>query len=236
MPRMDSFRSRTKNSRMVEAQYRICIFCFLSAPNFSKTKRGANGKFLPKPLLFHLRHPNSKTDEPKFWQILSPKNCFAKTSSALKPRHTARILGGQNPKKKNVLSIIEKIHPRENQKSKEHFFFLGLPSEARRWRGFRRAYGLISSHHALRACHIICFENKCELGTIQTPIRNSTIFSVDTSGRRKAPTKDFLAGLQGNSEFLARKRAGFFRRGGCAKSEAILTHSICLIQKEFLSL
>jgi hypothetical protein len=50
----------------------------------------------------------------------------------LKPSHTARILGGQNPKKKNVLSILEKIHPRENQKSKEHFFFLGLPSEARR--------------------------------------------------------------------------------------------------------
>ena len=95
---------------------------------------GANGKFLPKPLLFHLRLPNSKTNEPKFWQILSPKNCFAKTSSALKPRHTARILGGQNPKKKNVLSILEKIHPRENQKSKEHFFFLGLPSEARQWR------------------------------------------------------------------------------------------------------
>jgi len=60
-----------------------------------------------------------------------------------RPRHTARILGGQNPKKKNILSILEKIHPREKQKSKEHFFFLGLPSEARRWRGFRGAYDLI---------------------------------------------------------------------------------------------
>jgi hypothetical protein len=59
---------------------------------------------------------------------------------------------------------------------------------------------------------------------------------VDTSGRRKAPTKDFWAGLQGNSEFLARKCALFFRRGGGAKSETILTHSICLIQKEFLLL
>ena len=99
--------------------------------------------------------------------------------------------------------------------------------------GIRRgAYDSVSLHHALRACHIICFEKRYELGTIQTPIRNSTIFSVDTSGRRKAPTKDFLAGLQGNSEFLARKRAVFFRRGGGAKSEAILTNSICLIQKE----
>src|SRR3989344_5740930 len=35
----------------------------MSAPNSPKTKRGANGKFLPKPLLFHLRHPNSKTNE-----------------------------------------------------------------------------------------------------------------------------------------------------------------------------
>jgi len=59
---------------------------------------------------------------------------------------------------------------------------------------------------------------------------------VDTNGRRKAPSKDFLAGLQENLEFLARKRAGFFRQGGGAKSEAILTHSICLIQKEFLLL
>src|SRR3990172_8240712 len=110
---------------------------FLPARNSPKENSGANGKFLPKPLLFHLRHPNSKTNQPKFWQILSsPKNSFAKTSSAFKPRHTARILGGQNPKKKNVLSILEKITPAKNQKSKEHFFFLGLPSGARRRRGF----------------------------------------------------------------------------------------------------
>ena len=44
------------------------------------------------------------------------------------------------------------------------------------------------------------------------PLGNSSVFSVDTSGRRKAPTKDFLAGLQGNSEFLARQRAVFFRQ------------------------
>ena len=46
---------------------------------------------------------------------------------------------------------------------------------------------------------------------------------MDTSGRRKAPTKDFLAGLQENSEFLARKRAVFFRRGGGA-SQRFLWH------------
>ena len=51
------------------------------------------------------------------------------------PATLPEYLYGQNPKKKNVLSILEKIHPCEKQKSKEHFFFLGLPSEARRWRG-----------------------------------------------------------------------------------------------------
>jgi hypothetical protein len=70
-----------------------------------------------------LRHPNSKKNQPKFWQILSSKNSFAKTSSALF-RHLPEYLEGRTPKK-NVLSILEKIHPRENQKSKRHFSFWG---------------------------------------------------------------------------------------------------------------
>src|SRR3989344_2403274 len=159
MPRMDSFRSWTKNSRMVEAQYRICIFCFLSAPNSPKTKRRANGKFLPKPLLFHLRHPNSKTNQPKFWQILSPKNCFAKTSSALF-RHLPEYLEGRTPKRKNVPYFSYFRGGGFFLKWKGLFSFLGLPSEARRWRGFLGAYDLVSSHHALRAGDIICFENR----------------------------------------------------------------------------
>ena len=116
------------------------------------------------------KNQHSKKNQPKFWQILSsPKNSFRKTESAFEPHHIARILGGQNPKKKNVLSILEKITPAKIRKSKEHFFFLGLPSGARQWRGFRRAYDLVSSHHALRACHIICFGSRCEFGTIETP-------------------------------------------------------------------
>ena len=100
---------------------------------------------------------------------ISPENSSRKTETVLKPLHTARILGGQNPKKKNVLSILEKIHPREKSKEQGTFFFLGLPSEARRWRGFRGAYDLIQSHHALRAWHITDFENRFGLGTIDTP-------------------------------------------------------------------
>jgi len=84
-----------------------------------KENSGANGKFLPKPLLFHLRHPNSKTNQPKFWQILSPKNSFAKTSSALVPP-PARILGGQNTKEKCPF-LFRKNWSRANPKSKEHF-------------------------------------------------------------------------------------------------------------------
>src|SRR3990167_2303856 len=149
MPRMDSFRSWTKNSRMVEAQYRICIFCFLSAPNSPKTKRRANGKFLPKPLLFHLRHPNSKTNQPKFWQILSPKNCFAKTSSALF-RHLPETLRAEHQRKMSF-PLSKEISPPPNQKCKECFSF-GVAEALRGSGGTIRAYEAVSSHHTLRAC------------------------------------------------------------------------------------
>ena len=57
---------------------------FETRPNFAKTKRGASGGFLPRPLLLRLRTPNSeKRNQPKFCGILSPENCFRKTSSAL---------------------------------------------------------------------------------------------------------------------------------------------------------
>jgi len=98
----------------------------LPAPNSPKENRGANGKFLPKPLLFHLRHPNSKTNEPKFWQILSsPKNSFAKTSSALKPHALPEYLYGQNPERKTPFPFSKEISPTPHQKCKECFFFRG---------------------------------------------------------------------------------------------------------------
>ena len=60
------------------------FFNFVARPNFAKTKRGASGGFLPRPPLLRLRHPNSeKRNQPKFCGILSPENCFRKTSSAL---------------------------------------------------------------------------------------------------------------------------------------------------------
>jgi len=69
--------------------------------NFAKTKRGASGGFLPRPLLLRLRHPNSeKRNQPKFCGILSPENCFRKTSSALF-RHLPEYLEGRTPKEKH---------------------------------------------------------------------------------------------------------------------------------------
>jgi len=90
------------------------------APNSPKTKRGANGKFLPKPLLFHLRHPHSKTNESKFWRILSPKNSFAKTSSALVPP-PARSIEGRVPQKNVLILLEEKVRRAQKEISGEHF-------------------------------------------------------------------------------------------------------------------
>ena len=140
-----------------------------------KEIRGANGKFLPKPLLFHLRHPNSKTNQPKFWQILSPKNSFAKTSSALF-RHLPEYLEGRTPKRKMSFPFSEKIGRAQIRKARNIFSFWGCRVK-RGSGGTIRAYDLVSSHHALRAWHIICFENRFELGTINTP-RVSTRTSV----------------------------------------------------------
>src|SRR3989344_9366431 len=72
---------------------------FKSARISPKENSGAGGGFLPKPLLLRLRHPNSKKISRVFFEILSPKNSFRKTESAL-VLPPARILGGQNTKEK----------------------------------------------------------------------------------------------------------------------------------------
>ena len=142
---------------------------FSPARNSPKENSGANGKFLPKPLLFHLRHPNSKTNQPKFWQILSPKNSFAKTSSALKPHALHEYLEGRTPKEKHPFLFQKKIHPRQIRNARSVFSFGVAGILASAW-GFLRAYGAVSSHHARGACEFItslCFGNRCEFGTIE---------------------------------------------------------------------
>ena len=129
---------------------RVQYNAYMSAPNSPKTKRGANGKFLPKPLLFHLRHPNSKTNEPKFWQILfSPKNSFAKTSSALF-RHLPEYLEGRTPKK-NVLSTFKRnFTPAKSRKQGTFFFGVAERSEAVAER-YERTIQFQATTHAGRA-------------------------------------------------------------------------------------
>ena len=123
---------------------------FLNARISPKEIRGVNGKFLPKPLLFHLRHPNSKKMSRVFCKILSPKNSFGKTSSALF-RHLPEYLEGRSPKK-NTLSFFKRnFTPRQIRNARGVFSF-GV-AEALRGSGgaIRRAYDLGQSHHALRA-------------------------------------------------------------------------------------
>ena len=143
----------------------------MPAPNSAKIKRGANGKFLPKPLLFHLRHPNSKTNEPKFWQILSsPKNSFAKTSSALKPHALPEYLEGRTPKEKHPFLFQKKFHPRQIKKARS-VFLSGLPrlceavaeryERTRQFRVTTRSARAISRYQG-------CFQNTFELCTMNT--------------------------------------------------------------------
>src|SRR3989338_529191 len=124
------------------------------------------------------------------------------------------------PQRKISFPFSRKISPPPNQKSKRHFSFGVAGVLASAW-GFLR---------------IICFENRFEFGTIETPEQNSTIFLKQKCGTREARPKDSRRISPTNSEFLARKRAVFFRQEAGAKQEAILTHSICLIQKEFILL
>src|SRR3970040_1489373 len=119
---------------------------FLNARISPKENSGANGKFLPKPLLFHLRHPNSKTNEPKFWQILSAKNSFDKTLSALKRHALPRNFLGRTPKEKPPFLFQKKFHPRQIRNARSVFSFGVAGVIASAW-GFLRAYYLVSLHH-----------------------------------------------------------------------------------------
>src|SRR3989338_3660156 len=88
-----------------------------------KENSGASGGFLPKPLLLRLRHPNSKKISRVFFEILSPKKFVSQNPTPIPPRHTAGMLGGQNPKKKNVLSFLEEIGRAQIRKARNIFLW-----------------------------------------------------------------------------------------------------------------
>src|SRR3989338_3391895 len=98
---------------------------FLELPARTPPKEisGASGGFLPKPLLLRLRLPNSKKSSRVFCEILSPKNSFRKTESALKPHALPEYLEGRTPKEKHPFLFQEKIHPRQTRNARSVFSF-----------------------------------------------------------------------------------------------------------------
>src|SRR3990167_5807041 len=123
-------------------------------------------------------------------------------------------------KTKNFLSIFCRLPPppppRKIRKVRKIFGFCSRDRRERTRRAHSlhhaiRAYDLVSSHHALSACDIICFENRFELGTINTPKRNSTAFSKPEGGTREARPTDFPPFFQTNSDSRLRRDGGVFR-------------------------
>src|SRR3989344_1904951 len=122
MPRMDPFRSGTKNSRVVEAQYRncICIFCPPRIPPKQKEEQMENS---------------------------SPNPSFSICDIRIQ-KQISRRFGKSFPQK---IVLPKEISPPPNQKCKE-FFSFGVAEALRGSGGTIRAYEAVSSHHTLRAC------------------------------------------------------------------------------------
>jgi len=151
-------------------------------------------------------------------------------------RHLPEYLEGRTPKEKHPFLFQEKFHPRQTRNARSVFSFGVAGVLASAW-GFLRAYASVSLHHARGACDIICFGNRCELGTIETLEQNLTAFSKPEGGTREARPTDFPPFSQTNSDSRLRRDGGFFRQETGAKSEAILTEfALPEIQKEFLLL
>ena len=93
---------------------------------FRKGELGIPPAFLPRPLL-------RAGNQPKFWQILSPKNSFAKTSSVLKPHALPEYLEGRTPKEKHPFLFQKKFHPRQIRNARSVFSFGVAGVLARAW-------------------------------------------------------------------------------------------------------
>src|SRR3989338_2099647 len=101
------------------------------------------------------------------------------------PPHCPNTWRAEPQKEKSPFHFRKKKPPQKQKKKRKIFFFLvwGEGGGGGGGGGFRRAYDLVSSHHALRAWHISDFGNRCELGTIKTPKQNLTAFSKPEGGK-----------------------------------------------------
>src|SRR3989344_5259974 len=85
-------------------------------------KRSPRG-FLPRPLL-------RAGKEPRQGESFPPDKLFRPAESELKPRHTARILGGQNSKEKCPFLFQKKLVACKSEKQGTFFFGVAERSEA----------------------------------------------------------------------------------------------------------
>src|SRR3989338_5811402 len=94
-------------------------------------------------------------------KILSPrKTDFRFAESALKTHALPEYLEGRTPKEKHPFLFQKKFHPRQIRNARSVFSFGVAGVLASAW-GFPR---------------IICFESRFELGTINTPISDFTVW------------------------------------------------------------
>ena len=98
--------------------------------------------------------------------------CLVRT--AFRPATLPEYLEGRTPKEKHPFLFQKKFHPPRQTRNARSVFSFGVAAEsARRWWGFRGAYDLGQSHHALRACLIQgSAGNESELFGIMTTIPN----------------------------------------------------------------
>src|SRR3989338_6426385 len=135
----------------------------LLAAEFPKTPSPKPARIPP-----HTPPAGGKSAEGKPQNLYPRKKDFRFAESALKPHALPEYLEGRTPKEKHPFLFQKKFHPRQIRNARSVFSFGVAGVFASAW-GFLRAYDLVSSHHALRACLIICFGNRCEFGTIETP-------------------------------------------------------------------
>ena len=111
-------------------------------------------------------------------QILSPKNSFAKTSSALF-RHLPEYLEGRTPKEKHPFLFQKKFHPHQIKNARS-VFLSGLPrlceAVAERYERTRQ-FGATTRFARAISRHQGCFQNTFELCTMNTA---SSIFYRQT--------------------------------------------------------
>ena len=128
------------------------VYSFLNlAAEFPKTPS-------PNPARIPPQTPpaGGKSAEAKRKILFPRKTDFRFAESVLKPHALPRNFLGRTPKEKHPFLFQKKIHPRQIRNARSVFFGVA---------------GVLAS--AWDFLRIICFGNRCELGTIETPERMS---------------------------------------------------------------